>query len=782
MRPASLCLCLALSGLLAGPVLAETSQPFDMSPERQQLPPAAVSPEPAGKAAPQPQQQPVATQAAPAQPGRTQRYVIPAAELNLTGEYDRQSWSVYLTQEEAASPSHFVLSYQNAVLVAPEASKLTVLVNNRPIGESQIRSSAKFETLRFDIPAGLLRPGGNSLTFAVSQRHRTDCDIPATYELWTKIAAQGTYLDFSGAPGSRINAPDVLRAIGVDAKGETRFSFFVPSLGQPGTSRPLLTLAEGLSVLGAMPNTRMEFSRDQLPDATPGTLVVAVGTPEELAPALPSLPAATRLSAGAAYINDPKTGRPILVLSGPTWAAIASAADALVSTYRRPDTNSRDVMSTARWSEPDAPLLTGPRSLRFSELGVESAEFSGSRYRTGFNVAVPADFYANAYGEAEILLDAAYTADVGPGSHIDIYVNDRIATTVPITSTRGGLFTRFPVRVTLRHFKPGLNHVTLEANLLNRPGAACLPGNAAKAAPRFALFDTSQFVMPEFARIGRSPNLAATAGTGWPYADLSEPLALFLDRTDSDTLAAAATFLGRLAMAAGEPLRFELVNAPQAIGERDAIFIGSIGQMPARVLTRVGIAAESASSWKGSSTESRGSEEQVNLDDWRSKVSGGLIQSRLRALEAWMQRNFDISGSAFHFLPGSRPEFTPGALESFLIAQGPSPEGSRHWTVISAPDASDLNRGMQAMASLKDWEELSGAIVTYSARTGAIETRPGLPERLEKPMNATLTNYRLIAANWLSSNILFYAFGLVLLAMLFGAFMAFLLRRLGRPS
>ncbi|MGG7516366.1 cellulose biosynthesis cyclic di-GMP-binding regulatory protein BcsB [Allorhizobium undicola] len=765
--------------------------PFDMSPERQQqnvqtpqsLPPRAAPPASQGANT---QTGTPATGLAPARsgsdPARTLRYAIPESDLTLAGEYDRRSWSIYLTPDQAGAPAHFVLSYQNAVVVAPEASTLTVMVNNRPVGETAIRSSANASTLRFDIPAGLLRPGANSLTFIASQRHRTDCDLQSTYELWTRLSSKGTYFEFAASSDNRINAADVLRSIGVDGEGHTTLSFLVPGLGQPGTTRPVLTLAQGLSVLPAMPNIRVEFSRDSLPASRPGNMVIAVGTPEELAPVFPALPASIQNSAGASYVNDPASGRPILVLSGPSWSAISSAADALVNTYRRSDSNSRDMLATSRWSEPDAPMLSGPRRLRLSELGVSSVEFSGSRYRTGFNIAVPADFYANAYGEAKIMMDAAYTAAVGPGSHIDVYVNDRIATTVPITAAGGGLLNHFPVRVTLRHLKPGLNRITLEANLLNRADAVCAPGNAAKAPARFALFDTSEFVMPEFARIGRSPNLAALAGTGWPYSEAPEPIALYLDRADAQTLGAAGTFLARLAIAAGEPLRFEIASTPQAVGERDAIFIGSIGQMPGRVLAQVGVSAESISNWKSSSALSRGGAEGVRLDDWRSKITDNLIRAKLRAIEAWMQRNFDISSTTFHLLPGSQRDFTPGTLDTFLIAQGPSPEGSHHWTMVSAPDAADLDNGMQAVAGLSDWDRLNGAIMTYSSRSGAIETRPGVSEKLETPTDVSLGNMRLIAANWLSSNILFYAFALVLLAMLCGALMAFLLRRLGRST
>lgn len=82
-----------------------------------------------------------------------------------------------------------------------------------------------------------------------------------------------------------------------------------------------------------------------------------------------------------------------------------------------------------------------------------------------------------------MLLDAAYTDNVLPGSHIDIYVNDNIASTVPITTTTGGILRHLPIRVTMRHFKPGLNSVAIEAILMTKDDAACAPGATAGCHP-----------------------------------------------------------------------------------------------------------------------------------------------------------------------------------------------------------------------------------------------------------------------------------------------------------
>ncbi|MGO7580769.1 cellulose biosynthesis cyclic di-GMP-binding regulatory protein BcsB, partial [Rhizobium ruizarguesonis] len=63
-------------------------------------------------------------------------------------------------------------------------------------------------------------------------------------------------------------------------------------------------------------------------------------------------------------------------------------------------------------------------------------------------------------------------------------------------------------------------------------------------------FDTSELEIPDFARVGQRPNLAAMAGTAYPYGRATEPTQLFIDRIDAETLSDAATLLGQMAITA----------------------------------------------------------------------------------------------------------------------------------------------------------------------------------------------------------------------------------------
>ncbi|MBY5536530.1 cellulose biosynthesis cyclic di-GMP-binding regulatory protein BcsB [Rhizobium leguminosarum] len=744
------------------------------------VPPAVVAqPQPA---APAPQPTAAANTAAP-RPGDVRRYVVPFSQLGLGGEYDRRSWSVYLTPEQAAAKASFTFAYQNAIVVAPEASALTVYLNNRPIGQQRVGSPDGPSAVTFEVPPSLLQPGANLVTFEADQRHRTDCSIQSTYELWSNIDPAGTFLSFTGSDAAQLSSADAIRAIGVDGAGKTEFDIVVPALEQPGTTKPLLRLAQGLSVLSSMPNQIFAFSTASLPAGGPGKLSVLVGTAAELRPLFPGLPPGAESAAFAAFATDPRSGSPVLLISGPSWQAVSSAIDTIVAPTDRSSDVRRDVLTTERWSAPNAPLVFSDTNIALSQLGVKTTEFSGRRLRTSFNIAVPADFYANAYGEAKVLLDAAYTDNVMPGSHIDIYVNDNIASTVPITTTSGGILRHLPIRVTMRHFKPGLNSVAIEAILMSKDDAVCAPGSTAGATPRFALFDTSELQIPDFARVGQRPNLAAMAGTAYPYGRATEPTPLFIDRVDADTLSAAATLLGQMAITAGHPIAVETVASPNTIGDRDAIFIGSISQMPATALSQTNIATASQASWRPvADTQAGVVDTGTAFEEWNSKVSGGVLRNRITAFREWLSRNFDISRSSLQFIPGAEQIFTPANADTLLVAQGSSPAGAGAWTVVAAPSAKDLREGLEVLTTQLNWPQISGHITTYSSKTGKIETVPVTRFDFVPSTPWSIANYRLIAANWLSTNILSYASLLVVFVLLIGVTTSSMLRRLGRSK
>lgn len=766
-----------------------------------QAPSPATSAPPVARPATPPVQQPAAPQwsaqppssaPSPASPqqskpatagtvDQTRRYLLPFADLRLNGEIEQRSWSVYLTADQAGRAAKLHVAYQNSIFVAPETSKLTITINDVVVAAEPIASAEKPAERVFEIPAGLLKAGGNMVRFGTSQRHRTDCTIESTYELWTDVDPSKTYLSFDGANDRRLGTLDDLRAVGVDGRGNTRFRIIAPALDQLGATDTLMRLSQGLALIAGMPNQSFSFSRQASGEIQPGEVAVFIGTTDELRTALPNFAPSNNSSAAASFVDYPgSSGVSSLVLSGPSWPAIDNLIDSFVASLDGRSTQRLNTLSTENWHGMDTPLLFSDTVLDFSALGVPSQEFTGRLFRTSFTIGIPADFYANAYGEARILLDAAYTPDVLPGSHLDIFVNGNIASTVPITSEGGAILRHLPIKLTLRHFRPGVNTITVEAALRTAADAVCAPGASGEEKPRFAIFGTSQFHMPDFARIAQVPNVAATAGIGFPYFMGQDPVSLFLGRIDEPTLSAAATFAGKIASASHRVIPLNVTMSAARMAERNALFVGGISEMPLNVLSQLKIDQDSRNSWSPEITPQTVTPSGISLQDWQQRSDGNFLSRQFEELSEWAKDNYDLSLSALRFAPPTDELYKPPKSAHLLVAQESDPTGQGTWTAVLAPDSAQLNDSMQQISAREEWEKMSGRIAVYS---GAEEDMGSVPVswfRFMPTQELSFSNARLITANWLSDNIMSYALLLAAGSVLLGLATGGLLSLLGR--
>jgi hypothetical protein len=781
---------LALFAVLSLSIGAAAQAPFDMSTEKPAQTPSAQIPPgqipfgqtPSSPASPPPGQsgtQPAGPAASSAQAAaRLRRYLVPFASLVLPGESARRSWAVYLTAQQAASPASLSLGYQNAIVVAPEASRLKLSINGTRLIDTAVESPNAVSELDATVPQGLLRPGFNELTVDVEQRHRTDCTVQSTYELWTQIDPKKTFLTFSDAAAGQWKGIDDIRATGVDEKGTTGFSMIVPALGQSVATAPSIRLAEALAIMSQMPNQVFDMRAKPDGQSGPGQATVVMGTASEVSSVLTVLPTGAETAPTIAMMDDPRTGASTLVVTGPTWQAVGSAVDDIAKQFDQAAGNPRVSLSTQSWHLPDIPMFFSSGRIKFSDLGASTQEFSGRRFKVDFSLGIPSDFYAGSYGHMTLLLDAAYSDQVEPGSHIDVYVNDNIAATVPITTNRGEILRHLPIPVTMRHFRPGDNTISLEAILHTQADAVCAPGAPASGNSRFVLFDTSEVVMPTFARVGRIPNLSATSGTAFPYRT-QDSVPLVVDSAQPETLSAAMTLMARMSVAAGYPIPVDPTATVSGIASRPAIFIGPVSQIPSTVMSQVGVSSEGNANW-GAATAPDGPSTDATFSQWRERLSGSGWRGQVSSFQDWLNRTFNISGETLRLLPGSDHPFSPQPGSALLVAQHANPTETGTWTVVAAPDAAKLKDGVERLARYGTWRQLAGRITTIDVTGEKIEVEPVERFELVETQPFSLANYRLILANWLSANTLSYALLLTVLSILLGLATAGLMRSLGR--
>ncbi|PVB60304.1 cellulose biosynthesis cyclic di-GMP-binding regulatory protein BcsB [Labrenzia sp. 011] len=719
-----------------------------------------------------------------AAPSAFRRFIVPDAQLQMRGEMAARSWSVVLTSEQAASDATLQIAYRNAILVAPEASLLRLSINGNPILSEHISSPDRRKQLQVEIPGGLLNAGRNLFSISVDQRHRTDCSVESTFDLWTDIDPAGTFLQFDNAGASRLRQISDIAAIGNNGEGQTLVHFVAPALEQMNSHELLLRLVQNIALIADMPRQSMSVMTSP-PADNAAALTVYFGTAEQLS-VFPAIRQQLGGSPVASFANLPGAGGSALIVSGGAWDDVARAVDSVASVATQiaaeiPD----DLLRTQNAVVPDPPLITEAATFRLSDFGLGSREFSGRHFRTELSFGLPADFYAKAYGQLTIMLNAASAPSVLPGSSINIYVNDELAANVPITQRGGTIMNRLPIKVPLRHARPGLNTITIEGNFETREDQVCAPGQTANQDLRFVLFDTSELVFPRFARIGRIPDLSSFASFGFPYDTLPDETHLVLGDTRPGTFSAAATLLSRLAVAAGKPIALEADVSTSEMPEANAIFVGNIADIPQQALSQVGLADVARSSWADSTPtrkktlgEVRDNEE--TLENWRKKLSEQGWRGRIYRLLQTLQNSFDLTQQNLSFSPGTGVAYAPPVGTSLLFAQNVSPDRGGAWTVVSAPNGQDMSSYLDVLVDR--WPGLAGDVSAlqtdsdeiFSQQSGAVEYTVTQP--------LSFGNTRLILTNWVSVNIIVFGGALLVVVTLLGLATAGLLRVFGRQS
>jgi hypothetical protein len=777
--------------------LAGTPAPFSMGPRNTAPPAGAVG------STPPPVRAPAATNALAARsPARIERPILPFETLRFEGETDARSWTFHLTQDEAASGTTLSMGYKNAVVVMPEGSRLRIAINGESVLDTPIASSNDFKRVTSSIRPGLLRPGQNIIRMEALQRHRTDCTIAATYELWTDVDSASTRLIFAEGATKTLRGLDDLPAVGVDNTGVTTIRVVAPKIYRPEMRDRLLRLVQTVALRGRYAHPVIQVMESDPGPSPVGTIKVAMGLAGELRGLVPGIPDAASVQPLTMMMQEPGSIGSTLVVAGPTWQDLDTAIGIVRAQTVNPLNAERGMIDTASWHWPEVPTAFGGQSFRFADLGVPTQEFSGRRLKADLAINLPSDFYATEYGEAILHLDAAYTSAVRPGSHVNVFVNGQISTQMTIT-TQGDIVRRHTVRVPLKNFKSGLNRVTLESALTTDADARCAPGETLSETNRFVLFDTTTLEFPKFGRIGRLPDLAVL-GAG-RFSDEDLPTTVVLARPDALNLSAAGTLLARMARNAGQPVRAQFANAASAEDE-SVLFIGAVDQIPPGMLNRVRVTEHLRMMWpstpvagnKGApqtasadfsmplSEASPDRATAASTDEVRRRWSDtfqrrGIVQQTIGTVQDWLEKTFSLSLSSLKLEERTDAPYEPPPRASLLMAQSRS-EGSGVWTLVTARTDRALADEMARLANPLLWSQVSGRAIALEPREMKLQVEPISDYRFVQTQPPSLTNLRLVAANWMSANILQYALVMLACCTFLGVATALLLSRLGRRS
>lgn len=678
------------------------------------------------------------------------RYLLPEGDTRLTGETDRRNYQIYLTAAQASAKATINLGYINALVVAPESSRLRIQVNGSTVLLNEVASAAGTARLTADIPAEILKAGFNTVTITADQRHRTDCSVDSTYELWTDLSAADTYLGFSGARVGQLTRLDDLAAAGWNVSGQSVLRIVTPRDNATENGVLIADLVQQVALTMRVANVQVDFAENLPQTQEPGVLNILLAPASELPEGIGALAHEAQTSTVAAFA--PSAGN-VLVLSGPNWSDLDRAVEDIAAIVSQYGQSAGTLPPRADRALP-VPVFNGAASMSFEQLGFRGLSFNGRRYHNSFSFALPADFYAEQYGQAHVTLKAAYSGEVRAGSQFEIYVNGEIASVTPLLRTDDA-FRDLPIKIPMSDFRPGVNTVEIVGELRTEADEVCAPGTVTVGTDqRLLISGDSTFSMPDFGRISQVPNLAAFANTGFPYTGADQTNLVI--GTGDQSLPAALTMLARIAGQTNRVVHVASMSLASPSPALDAIFVGAYGQLPPDSIRRIGVLQPYATD--DNSLDADSNNLDTILQRWRS-AGGSADSSIVGRMQNWVAGLLDLGPNSLGILPPEDVPYSPRLSDRALLLQRLQPEGGL-WTMLTVPTAQGLSAGVETITTGSTWPTMSGRV---SALPGD-DNQPTVirPNRVTYFESSpwTLNNLRSVMANWLSTHVLAYGLGL----------------------
>ena len=732
-----------------------------------------------------------ASSPAPAPPGAPARVIrhLPNTldGLRLSGEVGDLRWPVYLTAAQAAGVTRFRLGHLSAISVLPETSTLQVRVNDAAIGTAAIDASQGLRVLDFAVPPGLLRPGFNAVSLAVRQRHRVDCSVAATYELWTRIDPAETGFVMAGG-AQAITALADLPALLPRADGSMPIHIVMVGKTNPVHLGHLIAATQRIALATRAQQPAVDFG-SSVTDAYGVNLALgtrsALGRIPQLADLLGAAgPLATLIPATA-------KGRPTLLVTGSSEAEVEEA----VATLPLPEPPGAPAAGTpaglaAAASYPAMPTEGGGRFL-LREAGVASQDFSGRFFRKSFNLRLPADFLSSDYGRGTFGFAGGYAAGLTRDAQVRVDVNGRSAGVIKLPDAGGDVFKNKQLFLPLSLLRPGLNRVDVFAETPRAADKDC----SAPETKRFLLLDTSDLALPTLARVERLPDLAATASGGLPYT--RGRARLVVPKPDRDTMAAALSLTARVAVAAGRPVPFAFSTAMPTDDDGSTLVVAPARALDPAVMAGVGLDPRAVEAswrdfvappapggenglsprwWLGTAEGSAAcrlppqpamrpalralaetaaattpvAESDDPLDRWSARRTAPSWRERVAAATTGVSRWVGTAGATVHWPHlASQAGLMPN--DSLALAQASTAAGNVT-TIVTAPDGATLRQSVGCLFDPQVMAQVHGRLATLDASRGTVTATDATTFRYRTSGPLSLGNARLVLAGWFSLN------------------------------
>jgi hypothetical protein len=735
------------------------------------------------------------------------RLGVTAGDLTFAGEAAIRRHPVYVAANEVLATSAFRLTFQNTVGVLPEASTLTVQINDTVIGTTAIDAVNRPVSIDLKVPPGVLVEGYNAVQITARQQHRVDCSIRGTWELVTEVDPARTGLVVAAAEPVIRTVADLQKLPG---SGDGAMVFRAAAATDTAEINDTIEAAETLALLAGGDKARLVFSDEAMPGPVIDLVIGGEGRFRD------------RFGFSGARIEQ---AAGVLIGRSPDRPGFAVAVDRRhlaelsVSAEKRRPKGSPAAVDIVQ-SRLGRPVVAGV-PIAVPELGRRGIAFTGRLLHVATTVNLPTDFYPGNYGAAELRLAGAYAPGLDSQSGFSVRVNGIPFGGNGLIGSAGGRLDGQSLRLPYSAFKPGTNTIEFEADLSRAADAACSPGRDF-GRPRLILGADTTLTFDGFARATSTPDLGATLANGDLAAFDGGPILLDVSAADPRYLDVAAAYVLRLATTSGRVRPVDVVFGRHGGEGRSTVFVGPAAEMAqttvAEVPRRIGrsgrvqvselsslavpgrpvaddgaplpsVVAEAVTAEPGAASALVETEAPTAVGGrfGGGELIGGAIRSGLDGVRA-------AAGVLVDRLTPHGPMIVPdrsvpaGAV--VFTQQATLPIGTDPWgtfwqtlihgrgtlglpstsTTIAAVDADTLVKGVSRLVERDDWFRIVGASALYDVEGGNVAIRsPGNGLLVADP-ERSIANGRRLVAGWFGQNNLVYLVVVLICSLLFGTF------------
>ena len=685
------------------------------------------------------------------------------SQLMLRGQAASADLFIPLSSARRVESAEVDLHLVNSIALIEERSVLRVNFNGVTVGQIRLRRDRPEILATVALPASLWEPGFNRLQFAASQQVEAECASPEAPELWTEIDLYASHLRVEHRPGAAALAlADLSGILGTGVGSAHRVTLLTaPDANDGALDQALPMLAQALALRRNYAPLQLrhrqwqasspsidddwdEAARDALPESAfywPGAVGeavhVLVGRRDQLEQILPAR--LTRSIEGAhlslartpAVVVDDRLRVPAtvrLIVSGDTDADVLTASRVLAEMDDRLNRATQVNALQRQRSEPAQGLLPSrflvpQRRYRFDSIGEGATFRSSGTFRHTLDFDLPPDFHVPESASFKLYLDFGYGAQMGPGSSLNLLLNDQLIHGIPLDQPGGQSFRAYRLDVPARQLRGGSNTLAFEVALR----APQSPQPCTWVSPEhlvFKLHDTSSLELPAAGSAAVLPDLGLMADTGYPYLQTGETAPVNLYLADRALSGVGLTLAGKLAQAAGIPLQgLVLADWPRdtpAAGNH--LLIGTPDALPKALFRDWSAALGRSQRWP-----------YRTLNDWRALINGDEL-----ALEGHVEQR--------------------GALgDGALLAALANPAGGGTVSVVTADSNARLVDSVDALIQPQVWGQLRGDLAAWRDRESPVHTLQVSGGYVVGDPDQPVNTLRL----WLSNNPWYWAIGVL---------------------